>query len=195
MKRLIAILAVLTVAALCAACMPSGAGSYQPSDGPTDGTQAIVPTSLPSQPTQSTQPTVSEPTQPPPTDPVPPEYVEPELDPEAEQAMTSAYLSQYVVGEGYPAEEVAVAIRYYGEYEGTHVAFVDCNAFAYIDSEVYETIGGLEFRYSSDQKLLVYRDGSYLELSKAYDAGWLSDSALAQLLEYYKLVKYYMYLD
>ena len=102
----------------------------------------------------------------------------------------NAYFDQYVKDNNYTAQDLR--IRYYGFYEGTYICFVD-GMFGYLDVMEEEILSGLPFRYSSTQRLMVYTDGKILQLKDAYEEGWLSEIALKQLLEYYKLVHPYLY--
>ena len=88
----------------------------------------------------------------------------------------------YAVDTEYAADELS--IRSFGQYEGCWVFFTD-GPFDYPSMEDTEEVSGLEFWYPSTQKLLVYRDGTILKLADAYEAGWLTDGAVAQLWQFY----------
>ena len=75
--------------------------------------------------------------------------------------------------------------EYYGEYDGCHVAFIYGGPFNYPAEEMLYTIGGYTFRYPDHHQLDVYKDGQMMNLEKAYEAGWLSDAAVARLWNYY----------
>lgn len=102
----------------------------------------------------------------------------------------SAFLRQYVTEDGYTEDNLIV--EYYGSYDGIPVAFIH-GIFGYPTVIEEETIAGLTFRYSSEQRLLVCKHGDLLELKEAFEKGWLSEDALKQLLDYYKTVKPYLY--
>ena len=76
-------------------------------------------------------------------------------------------------------------VRYLGYYDDCYVGFVDCPMFDYAAVETVVTVGGFDFVYPNAQQLLVCRDGEIIDLSDAYEAGWLSDSAVARLWNYY----------
>lgn len=104
--------------------------------------------------------------------------VEMEMPPEVEGQIKETYAT----GEEYTADELS--IRSFGQYEGCWVFFMD-GPFDYPSMEDTEEVSGLEFWYPSAQKLLVYRDGTILKLADAYEAGWLTDGAVAQLWQVY----------
>ena len=81
-----------------------------------------------------------------------------------------------------------LTVRFFGEYEGVYIVFVD-GGRDYTPTETLENIGGYQFQYPTTQVLLAYNPeetaGSLRPLSQAYEAGWLSDSAVARLWNYY----------
>ncbi len=56
----------------------------------------------------------------------------------------------------------------YGEYKGTCVMFID-GPWYYQDVITTETVGGVEFVYSSSRKLKAYKDGNFYSLGEAYE--------------------------
>jgi len=86
-----------------------------------------------------------------------------------------------------------INIQYLGEYDGTHIAFITTVFSEYPSMEDEEEIGGLIFRYSNGNRIMVYREGEYTPLASAYEKGWLTDEGLAKLLAYYKQLKPYLY--
>lgn len=94
-----------------------------------------------------------------------------------QQAMKEAYAKQYIV-DGCKAEDLSV--DYFGEYEGCHVGYIG-GFFAYTTALEYEEIGSVKFCFPSSDRPWVYRDGKLMQLSAAYEAGWLSDEAIGQI--------------
>ncbi len=77
-----------------------------------------------------------------------------------------------------------LSLRYFGTYNGGHAVFVD-GIFDYTEAFESETVLGIEFEYSSGQKLLYYRDGQFYSLPEAAEAGLLSQSDLNRLHKTY----------
>ncbi len=88
----------------------------------------------------------------------------PELDSEVEQAIKEAYTAS----DDCSPEELS--LRYFGQYDGYHIAFVD-GPFDFPCVEWSEVVVGYEFSYSSGQRLWVFRDGEIESLTSAYEAG------------------------
>lgn len=101
----------------------------------------------------------------------------PELDPEVEQAFKEAYAE----GQYFGPEELS--LRYLGEYDGCHIAFVD-GPFSFTCEEWSEVVAGYEFWHGSGQWFSVYRDGKVTTLEGAYEAGWLSEEAVGRFWNY-----------
>lgn len=91
-----------------------------------------------------------------------------------EKSMAKAYAE----ANGYDTEEISV--DYLGAYQDCHVAYFH-GPFGITQAVVEQQIGKITFVYPDGQKLHVYRDGEVLELSEAYEAGWVSDEILAQI--------------
>ncbi len=77
-----------------------------------------------------------------------------------------------------------LSIRYYGCYNGGFAVFVD-GIFDYTEAFEYETVLGIEFEYSSGQKLLYYKDGRFYSLPEAAVAGLLSQTDVETLHSVY----------
>lgn len=107
-----------------------------------------------------------------------------------EQEMKEAYMRQFVEEDDYSIENLSIA--HYGEYDGCQVVFVN-GYFMYLQALSGETVAGYNFRYSSSQKLLAYKDGTYQYLQEAYDDGWLSDEAIGELHAAYKQANSFLY--
>ena len=159
---------------------PSGEGSMSGQiNGPTvPPATNLTPTEPPVTDPPVTEPPVTEPpvTEPPATEPpateapTQPDYTRLSFD----EAMKLAYSVKY----GYAVADLS--LRYYGEYDGCHVAFVDTpDDVPAVERE--DEIAGFTFHYNNYQRLNVYKDGQILTLTDAYAAGWLSDDAIAQL--------------
>ena len=73
-----------------------------------------------------------------------------------------------------------LSIRYYGTYNGGYAVFVD-GIFDYTQAFEYETVLGIEFEYSSGQKLLYYKSGQFYALAEAASAGLLSQADIERL--------------
>ncbi len=73
-----------------------------------------------------------------------------------------------------------LSIRYYGTYNGGYAVFVD-GIFDYTQAFEYETVLGIEFEYSSGQKLLYYKNGQFYALPEAASAGLLSQTDIERL--------------
>lgn len=89
-------------------------------------------------------------------------------------AMAEAFAKKYNCSAG------GLSVDYLGAYHDCHVAFFD-GPFFYTTAVVEQQIGEITFVYPDSQKLQVYRNGIVLELSEAYEAGWVSDEMLAQI--------------
>ena len=73
-----------------------------------------------------------------------------------------------------------LSIRYYGTYNGGYAVFVD-GIFDYNQAFEYETVLGIEFEYSSEQKLLYYKNGQFYALPEAASTGLLSQADIERL--------------
>ena len=73
-------------------------------------------------------------------------------------------------------------------YYGTHK---DCVAFLYRKfswpsvSHRFE-VAGYEFAYAHYFEIIVYRDGEYIDLSEAYQRGWLSQQQIKSIAHYHQ---------
>lgn len=99
-----------------------------------------------------------------------------------EMQMKKAYIKQLDVS-GVKAEELS--IESYGAYNGCTVAFMH-GPFGYPAVLTSEEVGPYVFRYSNTNTLVVFKDGKCKSLPEAYDAGWLDDDAVQQLLAKHK---------
>lgn len=73
-----------------------------------------------------------------------------------------------------------LSLRYFGTYNGGYVVFVD-GIFDYTTAFEYETVLGIEFEYSSGQKLLYYKDGCFYSLTDAASRGLLNQADIQTL--------------
>lgn len=74
----------------------------------------------------------------------------------------------------------ALSLLRVGVYDGCHAVFVK-GPFSYADVVTKETVGGLEFVYPTSETVRLYCDGVILTLPEAWDAGFLSRTALKEL--------------
>lgn len=72
------------------------------------------------------------------------------------------------------------SVDYLGCYDDVHVGFIN-GGLNYTAALEEDEIGGFVFHYTSGQKLQAFRGYELLELSEAYEAGWFSEEAFAQL--------------
>ena len=71
---------------------------------------------------------------------------------------------------------------YYGDYDGAVVCF----AFG-IATEVFHTnVAGVDFWWSTNAKLLVYKEKKLYSLEEAYDLGFLTEKNVKSVLKYHK---------
>ena len=79
-----------------------------------------------------------------------------------------------------------VRLRLISQFDDTYVMFVDVPFLCYLTDIETEQINGLEFRYSSSQRMYVYKGGSFTRLKEAYEAGQLNDRQLQKVWEDYR---------
>lgn len=106
----------------------------------------------------------------------------PAITQDIQQGMKLAFLQQFVAEDGHTASELTVT--YYGEYDGAHVGFVH-GILHYTQAFTSETVGGVTFRYSTGQKLLVFFEGELMSLAEAYESGILTQEHLRALHDAY----------
>lgn len=109
----------------------------------------------------------------------------PELTPTVATEIKEAFFEQNVTEADQAFYSIDdLSIRYFGTYSGGFVVFVD-GIFDYTTAFEYETVLGIEFEYSSGQKLLYYKDGRFYSLTEAAGAGLLSQADVQKLHEVY----------
>ena len=201
MKSLVTFVLVFALMIMCCACHPSDFNETEntddmtvtefPAGAPT--VPPVDPTNPPTEPPTDppTQPPTDPPTEPPTEPPTQPSYDMPVITAEAEDMIKTAYIAS--TQEEYQKDELR--LEYYGEYEGVHIAFVD-GPWDYSGLNGSEVVAGVEFIYSSRSRTpKAFKDGEMLPLQEALDAGWLSEAAIHELWELYRLVYWYAYIE
>ena len=108
-----------------------------------------------------------------------------ELSPDVAEEIKQAFLEQNLsIAEQAFYSVDDLSLRYFGTYNGGFVVFVD-GIFDYTEAFEYETVLGIEFEYSSGQKLLYYKDGRFYSLPEAAEEGHLSQADVQKLHEVY----------
>lgn len=100
-------------------------------------------------------------------------------------AIRKAFLNTFVsVNErgNYTVDDLSV--RYYGEYSGANVLFVD-GILIYETAFTSENVGGIAFHYPTSQHLLVYYEDQFMTLGEGYEKGILEYSDLVLLSHNY----------
>lgn len=110
-------------------------------------------------------------------------------DPDVIEEIKTAYYNAnkaHFVSEYYSYTENDITIRYYGEYDGAHVMFVDVPYMAY-DCAVWEvTVGGVTINYNDGQRLQVYREGSFCSMEAAFENGYLKHGDLIKIRDLHR---------
>ena len=104
------------------------------------------------------------------------------LPADVETAMIDAFCDLYDVD----PQECDKRVRYYGCYDGCYIGFVDCSLFLYPQSQVPWAVAGFVFTFRDGQPMMAYRDGVMLEVTEAYEKGWLSDDSVIALWNVYR---------
>lgn len=108
-----------------------------------------------------------------------------DLSPDVEAEIKQAFLKTQVDENHQKIFSVDdLSLRYYGEYGGGYVMFVD-GIFFYTQAITVEVVQGYRFTYSSSQHLWYYKDGMFYTLSQAAWAGHLSQADVGRLYEVY----------
>lgn len=102
----------------------------------------------------------------------------------AEDQMKQDYLDQLQRDHDYTLEDVK--IDSYGVYNGCHVAFVETLDLAYSTALTFDYLGEYTFKYPTSRKLTAYKDGQFMGLEDAYEAGWLTMEDVSQVFEKYR---------
>lgn len=111
---------------------------------------------------------------------------------EKQQEIITAFIAENSDAK-YPLKKDDISLRFYGEFDGAYVLFVDVVGWGYTAAIEREVVGGVEFVYSSGQKLTVYANGKFYSLSEAYDGGVLSLASLRSAQKNYKEGHAYLY--
>lgn len=106
----------------------------------------------------------------------------PTLSEAEEYKMKKAWFTRFTpIQYGNPA---ILSVRYYGEYDGMYVVFID-KPSGYDTVVTEETVAGYTFVYPTTQRLLVYNGSGLRYVSEAFELGWLSEDAVGRLYDYY----------
>ena len=110
----------------------------------------------------------------------------------SEEDMKKAYVEQRCKNSNITVDQLE--IDSYGTYDGCTVAYIH-GPFAYAQALMSEKVGPYVFRYSDSQKMWAYKSGTWKSMPDAYDAGWLDDAAVEQILEKHKEGRDFLYND
>ena len=106
-------------------------------------------------------------------------YYIPKLSDDTDLKIRQDYLLQNMpVPPGITVDQIS--IRYFGEYGGAHVMFMNGLESA-VAAPWSETIGGCEFNYTTSDALTVYHEGTFYSLQEAYDKEILTKYSLEKL--------------
>lgn len=111
-----------------------------------------------------------------------PLFTHPAQNGEILEQMELAFLKQFITEDGWTTGDLTVV--YYGEYDGAHVGFIN-GILNYTQAFCSETVGGITFRYSTGQKLLVFSNGELMSLQEAYERDVMTKESLISLHKAY----------
>lgn len=111
---------------------------------------------------------------------------------EKQQEIITAFIAENSDAK-YPLKKEDISLRCYGAFDGAYVLFVDVVGWNYTMAIETDVIAGVEFVYSSGQKMTVYYSGKFYTLSEAYDRGVLSLASLRAVQKSYKEGHEYLY--
>lgn len=74
-----------------------------------------------------------------------------------------------------------IGLRHIATYGRSIVLFIDAPCFAYTAMPEDVSYEGLTFRFTSNQRPVVYREGAIVTFQKAFENGWLTRDDLADL--------------
>ena len=110
----------------------------------------------------------------------------------SEDDMKKAYIEQF--GHNSDISPDDLEIDSYGTYNGCTVAYIN-GPFMYMTVLGGETVGEYVFKYPDSQRLKAYKNGEYKSMRDAYEAGWLNDHAVEQVLQKHKKAMAGLYQD
>lgn len=110
-----------------------------------------------------------------------------------ETAIKQTFLLQYVSAESIYTEK-DLSVQYVGRFNGFDAVYVN-GVLDYTQAEDSETVGGVTFRYSSGQHLLLYShtDGRLYTLQQAFENKLLDKAGLRAVLEAHRAAEPWMY--
>lgn len=114
------------------------------------------------------------------------------LSKEKEKEIISVFITENSDAK-HPLKKEDISLRLYGAFDGVYVLFVDVVGWNYTTAIETDVIDGVEFVYSSGQKLTVYADGKFYSLSDAYDNHILSREDLLTVQKNYQTSHEYLY--
>lgn len=108
------------------------------------------------------------------------------LSKEMDWKIRKAYRDAHVTLENYYEAE-DLSLRYFGEFNGAYVVFVDGER-NYHKDETYECVAGIRISYPTSQHMRVYHEesGTFEGLRRAYWNGWLTFEDLLVIKERYE---------
>lgn len=108
------------------------------------------------------------------------------LSQEMDWKIRETYRDTYVTLENYYETE-DLSLRYFGEFNGAYVVFVDGER-NYHKDETYECVAGIRISYPTSQHMRVYHEesGTFKGLYAAYDSGWLTFEDVLVIKERYE---------
>ena len=74
---------------------------------------------------------------------------------------------------------------YYGTYDGAIALFIDDGNVGYMGVVLHQTIAGYEFMFGSNWTMSIYKNGDFMELSSAYENGWITKQDLRDILYHF----------
>ena len=108
------------------------------------------------------------------------------LSKEMDWKIRETYRDTYVTLQNYYETE-ALSLRYFGEFNGAYVVFVDGDQ-SYSSFNTGITVAGVHISYPTMQRMMVYHEksGTFQGLRGAYGDGWLTFEDLLMIKERYE---------
>ena len=108
-----------------------------------------------------------------------------EIDPDLASEIRKAYM-EHVTYTDFDAQfwsEDDVLIDSYGTYSGCTVGYIESPISGYLQAFFSEKVGQYTFQYPTSRMMTAYKDGQIKTMKDAYDLGWLDDDAVKQIYE------------